>query len=61
MVKVKWNKLCGTNENRKMGQSLWDGGSNMYKERAVVFQSSLKKIQELSWLLKNPSYWSPLC
>ena len=27
MVKVKWDKLCGMDQNEKLGRIIWDGGS----------------------------------
>ena len=29
---MKWDKLCGTDRNRKLGRIIWDGGSNKVKE-----------------------------
>ena len=37
MVKVKWDKLCGTDGNGKMGQSLWDGGGINLRADPSVF------------------------
>ena len=31
-----WDKLCGTDENNKIGQTLWDRKSVIYEEKLVA-------------------------
>ena len=40
---MKWDKLCGTDRNDKMGNTIWDGGSYILKIKVEKIKKKMEK------------------